>query len=88
MCSGKMEWSRKGDFVRASDIDLAVCGGNTARFALDVDEETSTPLKYDVVNLDEDVQDELLQVIAREGKVLYEKIWEFCFKSTCVGAGG
>ncbi len=64
----------RGDYGRASDIDLAVCGGNIARFALDVDEETSTPLKYDVVNLDEDVQDELLQVIAREGKVLYEKI--------------
>ncbi|MCI9107032.1 MAG: nucleotidyltransferase domain-containing protein [Lachnospiraceae bacterium] len=64
----------RGDYGRASDIDLAVCGGNTARFALDVDEETSTPLKYDVVNLDEDVQDDLLQVIAREGKVLYEKI--------------
>ncbi len=64
----------RGDYGRASDIDLAVCGGNIARFALDVDEETSTPLKYDVVNLDGNVQEELRQRIGREGKVLYEKI--------------
>ena len=38
----------RGDYSRASDIDLAVCGGNISRFALDVEEETTTPLKYDV----------------------------------------
>ncbi len=28
----------RGDYGRASDIDLAVSGGNIARFALDVEE--------------------------------------------------
>ena len=47
----------RGDHKRASDIDLAVQGGDISRFALDVEEETSTPLKYDVVNLDRTVQE-------------------------------
>lgn len=64
----------RGDYQRASDIDLAVCGGDVVRFALDVEETTSTPLKYDVVNLDGEVQEELLESIFREGKVLYEEI--------------
>lgn len=32
----------RGDFRRISDIDLAVLGGDFDRFALDVEEETST----------------------------------------------
>ena len=42
----------RGDFNRASDIDLAARGGDICRFALDVEDETSTPLRYDVVDLD------------------------------------
>lgn len=64
----------RGDYRRASDIDLAVCGGNTSLFALDVEEETFTPLKYDVVNLDGDVQEELRHSIQAEGIILYEEI--------------
>lgn len=64
----------RGDYKRASDIDLAVSGGNISRFALDAEEETSTPLKYDIVNLDETVQEELRASIAKEGIILYEKI--------------
>lgn len=64
----------RGDYWRASDIDLAVCGGNISRFALDVEEETSTPLKYDIVNLDGAVQEELRKSIQMEGIVLYEKV--------------
>ena len=64
----------RGDFHRTSDIDLAICGGDTTRFTLDVDELTDTLLKYDVVNLDGTVQKELLDSIHREGKVLYEKV--------------
>src|SRR5699024_942331 len=40
----------RGDFRRTSDIDLAVSGGDFARFALDVDEETSTLLMFDIVD--------------------------------------
>ena len=57
----------RGDFRRTSDIDIA-------RFALDVDEETSTLLEYDIVNLDRDMQDELRESIEKEGRILYEKI--------------
>ena len=49
----------RGDYRRTSDIDLAVTGGDIDRFALDVDEETSTLLEYDIVNLDRAMQDEL-----------------------------
>ena len=41
----------RGDYRRTSDIDLAVVGGDFARFALDVDEETSTLLEYDIVDM-------------------------------------
>ena len=50
----------RGDYRRTSDIDLAVVGGDFARFALDVDEETSTLLEYDIVDMSRELQDELL----------------------------
>lgn len=64
----------RGDFLETSDIDLAVEGGDFTRFALDVDDTTSTLLKFDIVNLDGPVQRELRENIEREGKILYEKI--------------
>lgn len=64
----------RGDYHRASDIDLAVSGGDTVRFALAADEETSTLLQYDVVDLEELLNPDLKDSIAREGIVLYEKI--------------
>ena len=63
-----------GDFRETSDIDLAVSGGDFERFALDVNEETSTLLKYDIVNLDRDIQQELQDSIRKDGRVLYEKV--------------
>ena len=64
----------RGDYKRTSDIDLAVSGGDIARFALDVEEETSTLLKYDIVSLNLPVQEDLMASIEREGRDLYEKI--------------
>lgn len=64
----------RGDYKRASDIDLAVSGGDILNFTLDVDEETSTPLKYDVIDLDGNIQKELQNIIQAEGRVLYEEI--------------
>lgn len=64
----------RGDYNKTSDIDLAVSGGNTVEFTLDVEECTNTLLKFDVVNLDGAVQKELLEMINKEGKVVYEKI--------------
>ena len=64
----------RGDFKRTSDIDLAVEGGNISAFAVQVDEEVSTLLDFDIINLDGRVQKELLESIRREGVLLYEKI--------------
>ena len=64
----------RGDFKRTSDIDLAVWGGDIQNFAFDVDEETSTLLKYDVIDMDKGVQEELRESIDREGIVLYEEV--------------
>ena len=64
----------RGDHKERSDIDLAVFGGKTAEFAVEVDEKTSTLLKYDIVDMGASLQKELLESIHREGKILYEKI--------------
>ena len=64
----------RGDQKERSDIDLAVSGGNITGFSLAVDENTNTLLKFDIVNLDASVQEELLQSIEREGVTIYEKI--------------
>ena len=64
----------RGDFKRTSDIDLAVEGGNISAFAVQVDEEVSTLLEFDIINLDGRVQKELLESIRREGVLLYEKM--------------
>ena len=63
----------RGDYRDRSDIDLAVSGGKIDLFSLAVEEETSTLLKYDVVNLEGSVQRELLDSIEKEGILLYEK---------------
>ena len=64
----------RGDYKRTSDIDLAVRGGDIDRFVLDVEEETTTLLEYDIVDMSREMQDELRQSIMREGKILYEKV--------------
>ena len=64
----------RGDFREKSDIDLAVEGGDFIRFSIDVNEDKSTLLKFDIVDLDEKIQEELMESIQREGRVLYEKI--------------
>ena len=64
----------RGDYRRTSDIDLATRGGDHVRFALDVDDCTSTLLKFDIVDLDGSVERELRDSIDREGIVLYEKV--------------
>ena len=64
----------RGDYKKTSDIDLAVTGGNITLFTLDVEEETSTLLSFDVVSLHGSVQEELRKSIEQEGRLLYEKI--------------
>ena len=64
----------RGDFHPKSDIDLAVSGGEIDRFRMSVEEETSTLLYFDVVNLDRNIRPDLREAIDREGLVLYEKV--------------
>lgn len=42
----------RGDYKRTSDIDLAFYGGKAAQFIFAVDEETSTLLGFDIVDMD------------------------------------
>ena len=64
----------RGDYHRASDIDLAVYGGNIAAFALAVEEDTSTLLRYDVIDMGRKHPAKFEEAIARDGRVIYEKI--------------
>lgn len=64
----------RGDHRVKSDIDLALSGGDQVKFVLDVEQNASTLLRFDFVNLDGPVQQELRDVITREGLTLYEKI--------------
>lgn len=68
----------RGDNKERSDIDLAVSGGQIARFAIDVEEDIPTLLFFDVVDLDKPVQPELLDAIEQEGIIIYEKSGKFC----------
>lgn len=63
----------RGDFYERSDIDIAVSGGNTAEFSLDVDESINTLLMFDVVDLDGHISEELQKEIKRDGVMIYEK---------------
>ena len=65
----------RGDNNAKSDVDIAVYGcEDFAKFSLDVEDEVWTLLKFDVVNMDGDVSDELKNEILRDGVVIYEKI--------------
>lgn len=64
----------RGDYQKKSDIDIAVKGGDFNHFVDDVEEETSTLLEYDFVNLDRKTSKTLRELIEQEGVVIYEKI--------------
>lgn len=64
----------RGDFKERSDIDLAFIGGNSTRFIFDLEENTSTLLHFDIVDLNVPVQKDLVDSIQREGIIIYEKI--------------
>lgn len=62
----------RGTHTDRSDIDIAVSGGNTAEFSLDIDEKVHTLLMFDVVDLDGHISEELQREIERDGIVIYE----------------
>lgn len=64
----------RGDYQRASDIDLAVEGGRITDFILEVKETTSTLLNFDIVDLEKTAPGKFRDSIKKEGIILYEKI--------------
>lgn len=64
----------RGDYHRTSDIDLAVKGRDVTGFLFDVEETTSTLLEFDIINLEDELEDTFRKEIMREGVTLYEKI--------------
>lgn len=64
----------RGDCHSKSDIDLAVNGGDTINFSIDLEENVNTLLTFDVVDLGKGISDSLLGSIEKDGVVIYEKI--------------
>lgn len=64
----------RGDYRKTSDIDLAVSGGRIAHFQADIEEEVSHFSHLTSSIWTGVCQEELVDSIKREGKVLYEKI--------------
>lgn len=64
----------RGDYGRASDIDLAVSGGDFTQFCLNIEENAWTLLKFDIINLDDPLETDFRAMIQKEGVTLYEKI--------------
>lgn len=65
----------RGDNLPKSDIDIAVAGcRDFDGFSYLIEERLDTLLDVDVVNLDEFLSQQLLDEIARDGVILYEKI--------------
>ena len=60
----------KGTNSERSDIDIAVSGGDFFSFADDVDEKTSTLLKFDVINLDKYLNPKFRAEIEKTGVVI------------------
>lgn len=64
----------RGDHRERSDIDLAVSGGDIALFRTEIDDYVDTLLMFDVVNLDGAVQRELLELVNKDGVLIYEEV--------------
>lgn len=64
----------RGDYGRASDIDLAVSGGDFTQFCLNIEENAWALLKFDIINLDDSLEPDFRAMIQKEGVTLYEKI--------------
>ena len=61
-------------FYEKSDIDIAISGGDKTSFSFDVNENVSTLLEFDIIDLDKNIQKKLRASIENEGIVIYEKI--------------
>lgn len=68
----------KGNYKPGSDVDIALKGRHLKRetitdIAIELNEETTMPYRFDVLNFNEMEEPELLEHIKRVGKILYTK---------------
>lgn len=63
----------RGDNRERSDIDLAVSGSNVYDFSQEIEENIPTLLRFDVTNLDENLDEDFLAEISRDGIILFEE---------------
>ena len=66
----------RGDNKERSDVDLAVYTNDIQAYNKFVEdlEDIETLLKFDVTLIEDDMNEEFLNSIAREGKIIYEKL--------------
>ena len=64
----------RGDYDEKSDIDLAAYGGKIDSFKLDIEEKVPTLLTFDVVDMGKSKSKELIEIVKREGIVIYEEV--------------
>ena len=64
----------RGDYDEKSDIDLAAYGGKIDSFKLDIEEKVPTLLTFDVVDMEKSKSKELIEIVKREGIVIYEEV--------------
>ena len=64
----------RGTNRERSDIDLAAQGGDIFSFAEAIDEKVNTLLSFDVIDLDDNLDDDFKAEIARDGIILYEEV--------------
>lgn len=66
----------RNDNSERSDIDLAVYTDNIQSYNnfLQALDDIETLLKFDVTLIEEDMNEEFLNSIAKEGKIIYEKL--------------
>ena len=63
----------RGTYSRASDIDLAVYGGDVNDFALDAEETVQTLLRFDVMDMGGKLSPKFREQVD-QGVILYEKV--------------
>ena len=64
----------RGDHKEKSDIDIAAGGNKSEKLAPEIEEKSPTLLKFDIVDMNKPVSEELKDSIEKEGIIIYEKI--------------
>ena len=68
----------KGTNTERSDIDIAVYGGDFDSFYWNVMDNVNSLLSFDIIEGDTIASEDLKAEIAKDGIVIYEKVWQFC----------